>query len=295
MTNVYLDFYHRKSFAKPKDARALLELLLADATFAPDRWAPFEPINRPLDRQALGPAAESFANFENTQKKNSIEKWTGSILLKRTKVPKCLFGLEWSHLRHRPFNISYFGVAQNWLKTPARLAALLDFTESLYFAFDHFWFACIGCDEEKEEKRRLKWFRPDRSHPDGGYTIQEAPGIFLEKGIPGIYWGNYFGPFYVDWFGREKFKTLPCVYKKELKDGGIFFTIADSPFEWNSDKARAMGRRAMEHLNPRAFFDLPELKKAVEAAVASGAKVTNDLPQRLIRPCEVPKFPFDLH
>ena len=80
-------------------------------------------------------------------------------------------------------------------------------------------------------------------------------GVKLEEGIPGVFWGNYFGPFYVDWFGREKFDDLPCVEKRWLDSGGIFFTTAATPFEWNTPAARQMQQAVKDHLGREAFFD----------------------------------------
>ncbi len=290
--DIYLDFYHRKSFANAKDAEELLRALLAEQVFAPDRWAPFEPINKTFDQGTLRAAAECLSNFEKIQQRKPYEKWTGSLLLKRTRTPKCLSMFEWSHLQHRPFNSSYFRIAADWLRTDKRLEEFLGFSNKLYAAFDGFWFASIATDQELEEKRRLKWFRPDNDHKEGGYFIEGSPGIFLEKCIPGIFWGNYFGPQYVDWFGKEKFRTLPCVTMKEMPDGGVFFTTAKTPFDWNTGEAKEVVETIREHLGSDAFFDIDALKERIRSAVASGVEVTNDLPMRLTAPCRVPPFAF---
>ncbi len=290
--DIYLDFYHRKSFADIRDAENLLKVVLEDPTFAPDRWAPFEPINKPFDQETFRAAAECLSNFEKMQQRKPYEKWTGSLLLKRTKTPKCLSMFEWSHLQHRPFSSSYFRVAVEWLRSPERLEKFLSFSNKLYSAFDGFWFASIATDDELEEKRRLKWFRPDKDYKEGGYIVEGSPGVFLEQCIPGVFWGNYFGPLYVDWLGKEKFSTLPCVDMKEMPDGGVFFTTAKTPFDWNKEEARQVASAIREHLGADAFFDLEGLKERIRNAVASGVEVTNDLPNKLTIPCRVPPFSF---
>lgn len=291
MKKIRIDFYHRKSFANRQDGERFLHWLLSGRTFSPEKWAPFEPIKRPFDPAHVGEAAESFANFSGMQKAKPPEKWAGLLVLKRTKTPKSLFYLEWNHYQHRPFNMCYFDIAENWLENANNLDAFLNFSDDLYTAFDGFSFASIASDEERGEKIDLKWFRPDKDHPNGGYVIEEAPGIFLEKGIPGIFWGNYFGPFYVEWFGRDKFKTLPCSYKKEMPDGGIFFATAESPSKWNTEEARAMELRIKNHLGADAFFHLQTLKESLMREIATGGEVTNDLPQKLTQVCSVPVFP----
>jgi len=291
MKNIRIDFYHRKSFADKQEAALFLNWLLSVRTFAPEKWAPFEPIKNPFDAVHVGEAAESFANFSGMQKAKPQEKWAGLLLLKRTKTPKSSFYLEWNHYQHNPFNICYFDVEAQWVNTQERLETLLGFSDELYSNLGGYWYANIATDEEREEKINLKWFRPDKAHPSGGYFIEGAPGIFLEKGIPGIFWGNYFGPFYVDWFGRDKFKTLPCSYKKEMPDGGIFFTIAESPSKWNTEEAREMELRIKEHLGADAFFHLQALKESLKQEIASGIEVTNDLPKKLTQVCRVPVLP----
>ena len=291
MKKVVIDFYHRKSFADRQEGERFLNWLLSDRTFAPEKWAPFEPIKKPFDAANVAEAAESFANFAGMQKTKPQEKWAGLLLLKKTKTPKSSFYLEWNHYQHRPFNICYFDVDAQWVNTQEHQEVLLRFSDELYANLGGYWYANIATDEEREEKRKLKWFRPDKEQPNGGYVIEETPGIFLEKGIPGIFWGNYFGPFYVDWFGREKFNTLPCSYKKEMPDGGIFFTIVPTPERWNTEEAREMESRIRNHLGVDAFFDLHSLRERLALAIASGIEVTNDLPKSLTQTCRVPMLP----
>lgn len=292
MKKITLDFYHRKSFADRNETRKLLEWLLEHPVFNPDKWAPFEPIRKPFDSGHLEESIESFANFEKVQEKRSWESWNGMLLLKRTKYPKSLSVFEWNHYKRYPFKMCFIDVEEKWAKNEVHLQKLVDFTHDIYSMFNGFWFAVLGLDAEREEKRSLRWFRPKHDHPNGGYYIEEAPGIFLHNGIPGIYWANYYGPFYVDWFGREKFEDLPCVFKKEMPDGGYFFTTAPSPWEWNSEEARKIQSQIRDHLGRDAFFDMEGLKNALVEKIAECAEITDDLPNQLIRPCRVPKFPF---
>ena len=114
-------------------------------------------------------------------------------------------------------------------------------------------------------------------------------GVKLEEGIPGVFWGNYFGPFYVDWFGRGKFDDLPCVEKRWLDTGGIFFTTAATPFDWNTPAARQMQQAAMEHLGRDAFFD----SETVFARVRQLEPIPHNFePEQFQTPRRLPDFPF---
>jgi hypothetical protein len=156
--------------------------------------------------------------------------------------------------------------------------------------FHDAWFAAMCLDGEWDDHNVLsykRWRLPDWPH---GYEMQQAMGTALQTGVPGVYWGTYFGPFYVDWFGRERFETLPCVEKRELPTGGIFFTTAPTPFQWDKAETRAMQRGVMEHLGADAFFDMQALR-AQMAAIGELFPESFD-PRRLIPPHRVPEFPF---
>jgi len=62
--------------------------------------------------------------------------------------------------------------------------------------------------------------------PKYGKTILP---IDLDKGIPGIYWANYFGEKYVESIGRDKLKSSPDAQLVELSNGGVLLLTGDSP------------------------------------------------------------------
>ena len=111
------------------------------------------------------------------------------------------------------------------------------------------------------------------------------------RAIPGVFWGNYLGPFYVDWFGRGKFDDLPCVEKRWLDSGGIFFTTASTPFEWNTPAARQLQQAVKEHLGEDAFFD----SETVCARVRQLEPIPHNFrPEQFQTPRCLPAFPFTL-
>ena len=123
-----------------------------------------------------------------------------------------------------------------------------------------------------------------QGHRQGG-----AVGVELERGIPGVYWGNYFGPFYVDWFGRKKIEELPCVEKRWLDSGGIFFTTAPTPFDWNSPVARQIQQAVKEHLGEDAFYDFETVRSCVRELEPMPNRIE---PEQFQTPRRVPDFPF---
>jgi len=104
---------------------------------------------------------------------------------------------------------------------------------------------------------------------DGGVGF--SSGTRLDEGLPGIYWANFFGPVYIDFFGRKKFETVPAYRKEELPDGGFFVLTCKSPFDYGQPEVRRLEERIIDHLGRKAFFEKSRPKKI----------------------CKVPKFTFE--
>jgi hypothetical protein len=63
-------------------------------------------------------------------------------------------------------------------------------------------------------------------HPRYGKTIIPTD---LRKGLPGIYWGNFFGPTITRDIGKDKLLRLPCEKVLALPDNGILLILYPSP------------------------------------------------------------------
>jgi hypothetical protein len=53
--------------------------------------------------------------------------------------------------------------------------------------------------------------------------------INLEKGLPAVYWGNFFGPAYVSLIGKRTLLQLSGYQKIELADGGLLVLTTRTP------------------------------------------------------------------
>ena len=81
-------------------------------------------------------------------------------------------------------------------------------------------------------------------------------GTKLELSLPGMYWANVFGKMYVDWFGKDKFVSLPCFHKKELRNGSYYVQSSDDPFYYLEPDGDQITWSMIDHLDRRAFFDI---------------------------------------
>jgi hypothetical protein len=105
-------------------------------------------------------------------------------------------------------------------------------------------------------------------------TSMKYIGDDPEKGIPGLYWMNLFGPLYVNWFGKERFDELPCTTKEFLQGGLAFIQFGKSPDAWPSAEVAAHQRKAIEILGERAFFDISRPDRALVTPFGKPAGVS---------------------
>ena len=71
--------------------------------------------------------------------------------------------------------------------------------------------------------------------------------------IPGLFWLNAFGPYYVDLVGKDKLLTAPAHSVEEV-DGTIVLTLAEQATEWKSDAYRATEAAVRKHLGEELVF-----------------------------------------
>jgi hypothetical protein len=123
-------------------------------------------------------------------------------------------------------------------------------------------------------KSIFRLFKPDygnvRSYPEyfsknlvEGPIVANAVGINLRKHLPGIYWANFFGPRYVEFFGEGRLMSAPAHDVQRLGEAGILLLMSKSPFDYDKAEVKETEEAVVEHLGPEAFFfkSDPEEKK----------------------------------
>lgn len=107
-----------------------------------------------------------------------------------------------------------------------------------------------------EEDHKNKNFLVVKRKDDGEST--RFVGENLEQCLPGVYWVNIFGKLYVDWFGEDKFKTLPCFYKEKLRDGSYLVQVAEDLNYYKTPEGEKAVQEVIDHLGRDAFFDIKD-------------------------------------
>ena len=123
-------------------------------------------------------------------------------------------------------------------------------------------------------------------HIDYGFiahTRQErrqSPILTPAERLPGIYWANFFGRPYIEFFGRNKLLATPCYEVREINDDLILLLTAESinaPQMIDSDDAV---NQVKAYLNQNAFAgpNFPEESCAVPAFNFADVRSTTELP-----------------
>lgn len=107
---------------------------------------------------------------------------------------------------------------------------------------------------------------------EGVSEVQQYIGDNPEQGIPGLYWLNFFGPVYVDYFGKTKLAALSdhaeVVF---LDDGAVCLRFGRLPDESHAAATLDHQRAVIRILGQAAFFDrhYPQRKLNIAAHLRS--------------------------
>ena len=272
--------YTRDRIDTPKRAEEILRAICRYDDFTPEKWSwGSEPVKNIFFKDDLAGPIKALLNRDSNER--NPENLGGELLMKRIKKPRSWYTPKWQQKKFYPFGISSYHTEENYIKNKRNSDKWLDFSDKL-FMVQKGWFGYMSTENEIEYKFYVDYKRAD------GLIGKATVGTQLQENIPGVFWGNYFGKFYIDWFGREKFDSLPCIKKKELPDGSIFFTTAESPWDWDTDECKKLQRKVMDHLGKDAFFDKEDLKKKIHEYGTNGlVSIEQFVPKH-----KIPDFPF---
>jgi len=85
----------------------------------------------------------------------------------------------------------------------------------------------------------------------GNITGFNAPKVRWT--LKGLFWANFFGPEYVEMFGRDKLLSAPWHRSEELSDGGLLLFISESPFDAAKPDYQSLKMKLYSHLGDDAF------------------------------------------
>jgi len=233
-------FQARRPWRDPLAPMSLIGILeeFDDVGLAPTRFGPSENLMKPLESFTEDDIVETWMRVGGGFVQAS-DRWRAVVQVFFMKAPNAR------------------GVSSLWIQLNAdffdddqRTGRFIELCRQIY-SWGAMDYGLVAYDQEYQEKNA---FGP--TGPFGGAN--------LARGLPGIYWLNFFGPFYVEWFGEDRFRSLSNVSKDQLRDGGWLIMARDEPLDYTSKEARRKEVTIMEHLGREAFFDMSKPKKKLK-------------------------------
>lgn len=226
----------------------LIQLLDSHSTFRPNKWAPYEPARYRFDVKDTPKMQErwsKYTGFDLTQDSPKVD-----ITLVRSVNPA---RTNWLAVH---IEASYFQTTNDtnrFLAFASELAIWSDVSHR------------YGCHELEFQQTNVL------PHPTLiNDKLITTGGMDLRNCLPGVYWANFFGSHYVEWFGRERFHDLACYEQHTLSNGGITIVLtAHSPLAHN--KAEQFKSATRQHLGTDAFFDVNNPTRPCRSPYKDGA------------------------
>jgi hypothetical protein len=230
----------------------LVELLDSHGLFRPSAWGPYEP------------ARYKFTLEDVPRMEERWKKYTGLGFSK--EEPRMSIQLV-RRLQARQSNLMVVSVDASYLNTDAAIQSYLKFASELFGWGDVLHgYAC----HETEFRQTNKLLEPTLINN----KLIVTGGMDLRDCLPGVYWANFFGEPYINWFGRERFVSLLSYEQYELPNNGILILTSPSPIanaETNSYKSTMR-----THLGEDAFFDIRTPTRACRSPFKDGTLLVPD-------------------
>jgi hypothetical protein len=217
----------------------LLNLLLRNNTpYVPEKWGTDERPRYGINLNDLSPI---------------IEEWLAPmaskhLLFARKRPAPAQLWLSIERFARAKFNRFIAYISDKYFKKAGQENELLDLITNICLATD----AVYGFIAHKTQESR------------------QSPILTPAERLPGIYWANFFGQPYIDFFGGEKLLATPCHEVREINENLILLLTAESPFQPEMLENDDIPNLIKGYLNQKAF---------------AGPRFPDE-------PCEVPRFDF---
>lgn len=245
--DIDISFRTLKNLGTPVTAKKVYRLLKKHKLFTPERFDEYEPLRKFIEEEGEIGFTKAWMNQSGTA--------FGEVMWRRRFSPK---GGGSVYIEFGPYakdNAISQSIHEAICKKENAISRLLDFATELFTELK-MTYGIIHHEKDWEEKNMLiKVPQPDDS------LITKAVGVDWEKYLPGVYWCNFFGKEYVEWFGRKKVLSTPCLDLKELEYGGVRILTYENPLVYQTKEALEAERKIIKHLGEDAFFDIFDMDR----------------------------------
>jgi hypothetical protein len=223
--------------AGSREIDAFFNYLKTHSEFTPERLGCFEPLKRKFEETDL-------KAFERMLLEERF------LLTNRKKPPRQSFQIDNLDRPKWENNFGHYLMASH-LGKGLSLQEYLDFLTDLFLLFDFEYGKVCHADDWDIKNMQID-----------GHGMKALSGG-LGKHLPGIYWANFFGRRYVEFFGRDRLLNAPAYKIEELENGGILLLTSESPLDFEREEVKLREKEIIQFLGEEAFFskDGPPNKK----------------------------------
>jgi hypothetical protein len=219
---------------------SLIALLSDQALFRPDKWGLTEDRLRVFTSSDLPLIQQTWDRYHGIR----FRVQPANFLMMFEWWPKCEIPGWFS-----------MGVDVGFFTSPGNIQAFLEFATSICWWGDMVHgYACHWQDFER--KNTL----PEPTMIEG--KLIATGGVDIRRCLPGIYWANFFGESYVQWFGADTLTSAPCFERRPLPKGGVLLLSAPTPLDYTKADVQRRERAMRRHLGEEAFFDKKNPKRS---------------------------------
>jgi len=252
-------------------AKALCAALAAGPKWLPlkhvGHWAP------PGEPFGVEPAAELLVSISARTRRRvtgSLTVWGQRRRREGFLWPEVSVFIEWSRDAEHTFNTLLLSTEVERDERNPGAGEMRDWCARLFRAA-RADFAFVGAKAEYDAKNLI------RTESETG-TGQCIEGLDLEYHLPGIYWVNFFGPAYLDYFGAERLRKAPWLEVTDLGDAGLQCTTCAEPADWALREARDRQQAIRAALGEEHFFDRRAPKRPTRAPDFDFTSVRQGMP-----------------
>jgi hypothetical protein len=221
-----------------EDLQSLVLLLDSYDVFRPDRWGPYEPMK---------------FKFSKNEMDNIQARWkTGPGLGLMFGKQNSRFSLSIDKNLHikRPNVITVF-LEDEFFIEEEQAEVFLNFAKQLFeWGNVIYGYACHRLDFERKNKLPIPTRIEGKLIATGGMDIRHS--------LPGVYWANFFGSQYIDWFGKNIFNTVPSYTQTDLPNNGRLLLTSATPLDYVDNAVLARELALKKHLGGDAFFNVQD-------------------------------------
>lgn len=217
---------------------------LSAPLWMPERYGRHEPLPHTFD------ASDPQAFVQSWQEAGDVARNEASFHFGRRRKNRYDAAAIWNPHRRRLSALDF--TFRTRVPGDFKVAPYLDVATSLFKAVNgQYAFVCTR-EEFWTKNVSDSWIGP-AGRMEGG----RARGTDLTQCLPGLYWANFFGPVYLDFFGSDRIDSSPAFSVRRGSDFRLLLSAA-TPLEWTAPETALRESQIREHLGSDAFFRLDQ-------------------------------------